>query len=527
MKKLYVVVLFAFACNFINGQSQQITFSKALFYYTFYSVTTTNDNGYLAVGTGDSAYNDDGFIMKIDSVGNYLWSKKIGGSGTDGFYSVVPTRDFGYILCGYTYSIPFTNGNDDMFIVKINSIGDTIWSRTFGNTGSDVATSCQQTNDNGYIIGGSYNGNICVIKLDSLGNLIWNKSFSGSGVEVCNTIKQTSDSGYVLIGTTNSFSSSFADEICLLKLSSAGTLLWAKRYGYGYANYGHDFELTNNGIVCYVDPSWTNSQTALMKTDYSGNLLWIKSYDNIYPMMSGPTFLKMCMTKDSGFVFFTSTQIAGGGDYYVKTDSSGNTEWVGSALLMLHDVVAANDTGVVLVGEGPLFGSRMMNSYSEGGIIKTDSSGNTNTNWCAGATIGTNSVPSIGVNNAPFVTSTGGILKNVSPIIVVSGINYGDGCVSIIGGVPENNLEDNTSISPNPTSGIFSIQSSEKISAVEIMNVLGAKVYSLNPVGNNSNGVNHLLTHSLIDLSSQPSGIYFLQIKTDEGSATKKLIIQK
>ena len=90
--------------------------------------------------------------------------------------------------------------------------------------------------------------------------------------------------------------------------------------------------------------------------------------------------------------------------------------------------------------------------------------------------------------------------------------------LGIVTGIAENNEQNDFIVSPNPTSGQFQITSDElRITNVEIYNVLGEKVYSLN----------HSFTHSLINLSAQPSGVYFLQIKTEQGNMTKKIVINK
>jgi hypothetical protein len=82
-----------------------------------------------------------------------------------------------------------------------------------------------------------------------------------------------------------------------------------------------------------------------------------------------------------------------------------------------------------------------------------------------------------------------------------------------------NELSNNLSvlISPNPTSGVFSIASDVKLYQVEIYNLLGVKVYSKT----------NFKTTSEIDISDQPGGVYFLNVKTEEGSRTQKLILQK
>jgi len=86
-------------------------------------------------------------------------------------------------------------------------------------------------------------------------------------------------------------------------------------------------------------------------------------------------------------------------------------------------------------------------------------------------------------------------------------------------GIAENNLKNDFNIYPNPTSGVFQIQSNSHqlsiINQIEICNVLGEKIFSQK----NQN------EKSEIDLTKQPNGIYFLQLKTEQGTAVKKIII--
>jgi len=81
-----------------------------------------------------------------------------------------------------------------------------------------------------------------------------------------------------------------------------------------------------------------------------------------------------------------------------------------------------------------------------------------------------------------------------------------------------NEIENSSfAVFPNPSTGNFTINSSEKISSVAVMNMLGEKIYS----------ENYSFVNFRIDLSSQSNGIYFIQIRTDKGIATQKLVLQK
>jgi hypothetical protein len=88
--------------------------------------------------------------------------------------------------------------------------------------------------------------------------------------------------------------------------------------------------------------------------------------------------------------------------------------------------------------------------------------------------------------------------------------------------INEVNLASNFLVQPNPTSGIFNVTSSnfnEKINEVSIVNLLGKEVYRSNSIDNNTN--------LDFDLSEFSNGIYFLQIKTNKGNLTKKIVLTK
>ena len=83
---------------------------------------------------------------------NTLWTQTFGGSSYDAGYSVRQTSDGGYIITGVTES--YGAGSGDVWLIKTNSSGDTLWTKTFGGSGSDASFSVQQTSDGGHIITG-------------------------------------------------------------------------------------------------------------------------------------------------------------------------------------------------------------------------------------------------------------------------------------------------------------------------------------------------------------------------------------
>ena len=95
-------------------------------------------------------------MIRLNSSGNLVWARTIGGTGSDWPYSVIPAVDGGYVIAGSTAS--FGAGGYDCIVVKIQEDGSVDWAYTFGTNGSDVARDIVQTSDGGYAVNGSTYG---------------------------------------------------------------------------------------------------------------------------------------------------------------------------------------------------------------------------------------------------------------------------------------------------------------------------------------------------------------------------------
>jgi hypothetical protein len=147
--------------------------------------------------------------VKIDGSGNVQWTKTIGGSSDDFAYSIIQSSDGGYVVAGETNS--FGAGSSDFWVVKLDSSGNVVWTKTIGWSSGDYANSIIQSSDGGYVVAGytwSFGAggpDFYVVKLDSSGNVIWTKTIGGSDHDEAYSIIQSSDGGYVVAGYTESF----------------------------------------------------------------------------------------------------------------------------------------------------------------------------------------------------------------------------------------------------------------------------------------------------------------------------------
>ena len=130
----------------------------------FKSIELTSDGGYIMAGYACS----DLYVVKLNSMGTQLWVKYFGGSSYEGANSIKPTIDGGYILAGETSSnnnrdVTVNHGSYDAWILRLNSVGNLLWQKCLGGTGFDQASSIAIAPDGGYIMAGcntSSNGDV-------------------------------------------------------------------------------------------------------------------------------------------------------------------------------------------------------------------------------------------------------------------------------------------------------------------------------------------------------------------------------
>ena len=308
-----------------------------------------------------------------------VWAKTYHVSGAaETADSARQTADGGYIVAGTTNSSG-APGNSHAWILKLDSLGNIVWQKTYGGVGPDGASSVDQTTDGGYIVAGSFMNSTVgqpspwVFKLDPTGNIVWQKTFS-AGNDAFRSITHTSDGGSAVAGWGTFFFLSCGcqnEGAWVVRLDAAGNVIWQQLYATQW-NYGYSIAQTSDGgfVVAgkahHVAPETVSSWDPLIfKIDSLGNLVWQKIF-SVY--FDGEVYSAQ-QTLDGGFIVAGATNTWGDQhtcfpapgitcqfhDWVFKLNSTGGMVWqktyggTGTSEYA-NSVDQTTDGGFVLVG---------------------------------------------------------------------------------------------------------------------------------------------------------------------------------
>ncbi|MEP6711758.1 MAG: hypothetical protein ABJA37_05040 [Ferruginibacter sp.] len=249
---------------------------------------------------------DDFWVVKLNATGVVQWNKLLGGNGEEVLNAIKQTSDGGYIATGSTTSSAngdvtgTISGIFDFWVIKLNSIGNAVWNKSIGGNQEEIAYSIQQTSDGGYIVAGnstsSASGNITgtnnglldylVVKLDATGNISWNKLLGGNADETAYSIGQTTDGGYIVVGTSSSSASGDVTQNSygqgdgwIVKLNATGTIVWSKLYGGNQADIVTSVQQTTDGGYIIGGYTASSANGSVIGTNHGGDDFWILKLD--------------------------------------------------------------------------------------------------------------------------------------------------------------------------------------------------------------------------------------------------------
>jgi hypothetical protein len=293
-------------------------------------------HGYVVSGYADfgNTGTSKALLMRLNSVGDTLWARTYRDTLPGAALCVQETPDRGYILAGY---VEMPTGNADALFIRTDANGDTLWTRSFDFGEHEYLYRVLETPDGGFIAAGFTSSlapagstDVLVIKIDEDGHGEWKKLCGGPGHNRAYDICRASDGDYVVSG----YSEVGADlgDVLIMKVDADnGDSLWAKTYGDTTRETGRSIEMTHDGgfIVAGSRSDYTPGRISgyLLRTDATGDSLWAKVYGDTSVYTS---FTALALTPDHGFICagYIDTTSTGNSDcYYVKTNSNGDVQW--------------------------------------------------------------------------------------------------------------------------------------------------------------------------------------------------------
>lgn len=378
-RNLVLIALLLLLPGIIVLQAQSTNLFNQVFggpgYEYGYSVKQTPDKGYLIIGTTSSSGSGatDGYIIKTDSLGLGEWQRIYGGSNIDIFQSVVLLPDSGFMIAGYTNS--YGAGGYDGWMVRCDKNGDTLWTKTVGTIDWDFFTSVDTLRDApGFVFTGSTFGqgagdeDIFAVRTNLNGDTVWTRTYGGLKQDISHQVLCNGDSDLTVIGMTRSYGDSLGD-IWLMRLNCInGDTLWTRR----------------EGTPAHADEGWTISDKYMvsrmviagMKNETSGaDQAYVNEYEydgdevvGVEFNFGGPgndVFRSTAILRDGATAYVGTYETTGAMDdfYYFC-----NYQWCFTTFGTLQmdeawSVDGTSDSGSVICGYTQGFNSYLPNVY--------------------------------------------------------------------------------------------------------------------------------------------------------------------
>ena len=496
---------------------QKLTSEGAIEWTTLTNGNTVGDLGYSVVETFDENDELSGFIVtgqrsmpgnfsmliwvcKYDINGTLEWENDFGINGTQNEgTSVKQANDGGYIITGYEGL-----NNSQIILIKLNENGDEEWIRSFGNSDIDYASEVIQTADGGFAITGFYkknpgdNGTIFILKTDIDGFEEFWEEYPDTDFARADGICQTSEGGFILAA----YNHENVKDWRIIKTDKRGIVEWEYTDGGPEADEPRSIQQTAEGNYIIAGKKLVNENERMwiVKLDNEGELLWETEYETTEGQSR---ITEIHQTHDGGYIFTALSDVFSESvDGFIAKIEQDETE------------VSQNDIISFYLPE-----------QTEDAIIDTDN--HTITITVADQTNITELVPVIFASPQARIFPRSATRQNFSEnfIYTITALDQTpqEWTIIVEGGTTEiNQFDNNYTIYPNPSNGVFTINYDDTRSyrrlQVKITDITGKTIFSKEVACN--------ISTSKIDLSNQPKGIYFLTINSKTDIYTEKIIIK-
>lgn len=339
-----------------------------------YSILETPDSGLLLLGSKgnnpDAPINSDFYLIKVDKNGIKEWEKVYGGSGEDIAYKIRTTKSGGYLIVGTTTStdgdVSKVTNDQDIWVVKINSIGILEWQKTYGTNLVDSAKSFIETKSGDFVIVGASGNKLMGLKIDASGNIIWQNTYSFSDEDFATNLLENEDNSLIVVGTSLNILTKY--DGLILKLDSDGNELDKKIFNEKETDKINSIVATIDGNYIFVGVNNNNKKLDgdiwVEKIDRNFNVIWNKtfgafSYDEATEILSLENN-EYLITGESGSSGPDITLNYGYSDFFAfRINSNGQKKWSfpygGNRFERANQIIVTKNGQYVMLGYSNTF----------------------------------------------------------------------------------------------------------------------------------------------------------------------------
>jgi hypothetical protein len=328
----------------------------------FEHVIQTHDGGYAFGGWyhHEDERDRNMFIVRTDLNGNELWTNTFGGDRNDEGHFLNQLADGSFLLVGGTNSMG--GGSTVGYVVRVDSSGEEIWSNTYGGFGFDYFLCVEITNAGSIYLAGSSSTNEAVnddfwlVQIDEDGELIRERQYEDERMDYGIGVIVTMDGGFLFWGASRSRELS-TTSFRVLRLDPNWDVIWDQFYNITeYTDYCYEAVEIDDGFVLggFAGRGPGNLESCcLLRIDENGDEIWTRHYGGNH----NDECYSLTKTEDGGFVLVGETSSFGEGGtdlYLVRTDSNGEELWsqtYGTRSVETGlSVINTNDGGFLLAG---------------------------------------------------------------------------------------------------------------------------------------------------------------------------------
>ncbi|MCR9173059.1 MAG: T9SS type A sorting domain-containing protein [bacterium] len=191
-------------------------------------IVQLEDSSYVIAGTsGSFTAHGQAFLMLVDSLGNKKWSNHFGGQENEWGKRVLYKENFGFFLCGHSNS--YGAGDYDFYLVKVDDSGFEEWSNSYGDGNWERLMDAALTRDTGAILvgekqNGTFGTDMFLVRTDKNGDTLWTKTLENPGDDIAMTVDIYQDS-LLYVGGSRFYADSAQAKGIIYKIHDNGQML--------------------------------------------------------------------------------------------------------------------------------------------------------------------------------------------------------------------------------------------------------------------------------------------------------------